>query len=75
MTNVIHCGSVKSKRVTRSVLAANLYVMVLGFDVSAVIQRIITDVLRKHVPLHLYTYSKWLYDGLIHSMQHLRRDY
>ena len=64
VTNVIHYGSVKSKRVTRSVLAAELYAMILGFDVSAVIQRTITDFLGKHVPLHLYTDSKSLYDSL-----------
>ena len=31
--NIIHYGSLKSKRVTRSVLAAELFAMVYGFDI------------------------------------------
>ena len=36
--NVIHWSSVKCRRVTRSVLAAELFAVMLGFDSSAVIK-------------------------------------
>ncbi len=42
--NIIHWGSVKSKRITRSVLAAELYAMVHCFDQSTVLHTTLQDI-------------------------------
>ena len=36
-SNILHWSSTKCKRVTRSVLTSELYVIVAGFDISAVL--------------------------------------
>ena len=67
--NVLHYASQKCKRVTRSVLAAELYAMALGFDYAYVIQESISDILGNAIPLKVYTDSKCLFDALttLHS--------
>lgn len=62
--NVVHYGSLKSKRVTRSVLAAELFAMVHGFDISSTIRLAFNSMLDKVIPLHVYTDSRSLYDCL-----------
>ena len=65
-TNIIHWSSIKCKRVTRSVLASELYGMAHGFDVGATIKATIEKILRiKRLPLVLCTDSKSLYDCLV----------
>ncbi len=44
--NIIHWLSMKCKRVTKSVLAFQLYAMVYGFDVGAVLKSIIESILK-----------------------------
>ncbi|KAI0994288.1 hypothetical protein K3495_g13894 [Podosphaera aphanis] len=63
--NIIHYSSVECKRVTRSVLASELYVLVLGFDAGAVIKSTIQQILQKEVPLVLCTDSRSLYEYLV----------
>lgn len=63
--NIVHYGSSKSKRVTRSVLAAELYAMVYGFDHSSVIHVALQEFLGRRVPLRVYTDSKSLFDSLV----------
>ena len=63
--NIIHWSSVKCKRVTRSVLAAELYAMSLGFDNAAVIKSTIQQILRRPIDLTIYIDSKSLYDCLV----------
>ncbi len=64
--NIIHWSSIKCKRVTRSVLASELYGMAHGFDVGATIKSTIEKILRiDTLPLILYTDSKSLYDCLV----------
>ena len=74
--NIIHWQSVKCKRVTRSVLASELYALSLGFDVASTIKLLLTQILSglrqgNHddnditVPMVLCIDSKSLYDCLV----------
>jgi hypothetical protein len=64
-TNVLHWSSVKCKRVTRSVLAAELYAITHDFDVDSVLKAILTKTFDVLILLILVTDSKSLYDCLI----------
>jgi hypothetical protein len=68
-SNIIHWASVKSRRVTRSVLASELYAMSLGFDAAAAIKSTLDQILQpwrqEPVPLTVFTDSKSLYDCLV----------
>ena len=63
--NIIHWASIKCRRMTRSVLAAELYAMSLGFDNAIVIKSTVQQILRRSVNLVTYTDSKSLYDCLV----------
>ena len=49
--NIIHWSSVKCKRVTRSVLASELYGMTHGFDISTAIKSSVDKILQINLPL------------------------
>jgi hypothetical protein len=63
--NIIHWSSIKCKRVTRSVLASELYAMGHGFDIGATLKATIEQVLKIDLPLILCTDSKSLYECLV----------
>jgi hypothetical protein len=65
--NLIHWSSIKCKRVIKSVLAAELYAMINGFDVEVVIKSIIEHILKlkNSLSLILLTDSKSLFDCLV----------
>ena len=63
--NIVHWSSIKCKRVTRSVLASELYAMAHGFDIGGVVKSTVSHVLRINLPLVLCTDSKSLYDCLV----------
>lgn len=63
--NIIHWSSVKCKRVTRSVLASELYGIAHGFDIGTAIKSTIDKILQINLPLVLCTDSKSLYDCLV----------
>jgi hypothetical protein len=65
--NVVHWSSIKCRRVTRSVLASELYAMSHGFDAAAAIKSSITQLLHlaDPLPLVMCTDSKSLYDCLV----------
>ena len=63
--NIVHWASVKCKRVTRSVLAAKLYAMSLGFDYVVAIKSTIQLILNRPIALTLYIDSKSLYECLV----------
>jgi hypothetical protein len=64
-TNIIHWFSVKCKRITRSVLAIELFAMIHDFDVDSVLKTTLTKMLDVVVLLILATNSKSLYDCLV----------
>jgi len=55
--NILHWSSIKCKRVTRSVLASELYGMAHGFDPGAVLKTTIKKILQSDLPLVLCTDS------------------
>lgn len=60
--NIVHYSSVKSKRVSKSVLASELFSMVGGFDVGFVILDSVARMFgRKNVDLSIFTNSHTLY--------------
>ena len=63
--NIIHWSSIKCKRVTRSVLASELYATAHGFDTGIVIKTTLEKIINKPIPLILCTDSKSLYDCLV----------
>ena len=63
--NILHWSSIKCKRVTRSVLASELYGLVHGLDIGVAIKTTIDRILQMELPLVLCTDSKSLYDCLV----------
>lgn len=63
--NVIHWSSVKCKRITRSVIASELYAMNHGFDTACVIKHSLDKILREKVPLIICIDSRSLYECLV----------
>ncbi|RFU31044.1 hypothetical protein B7463_g5287, partial [Scytalidium lignicola] len=63
--NTLHWTSVKCKRVTRSVLALELYGMAYGFDMGAAIKSTIEGILEIDLLLVICTDSRSLYDCLV----------
>ena len=55
----------KYKRVTRSVLASELYSIAHGFNIGSLVKTIINKVLKIEVPLVIYIDSKSLYEYLV----------
>ena len=63
--NIVYQSLIKYKRVTRSVLALELYVMAHRFNIGAVIKLTVKQLLQIKLPLVLYTNSKSLYEYLV----------
>ena len=65
--NIIHWSSTKCKRVTRSVLASELYALAHAFDTASAIKATLTQLLHHEepIPLVVCTDSKSLYDCLV----------
>ena len=63
--NIIHWSSIKCKRVTRSVLASELYAMTHGFNIATAIKATIDRMLYTVLLLIFYTDSRSLYDCLV----------
>ncbi len=63
--NILHWFSVKCKRVTRSVLAIELFAMIHNFDVDSMLKITLTKMIDVLISLILIIDSKSLYDCLI----------
>jgi hypothetical protein len=55
----------KYKRVTRSILALELYSIAYGFDIGGLVKTTINRILEIEVPLVVYIDSKSLYEYLV----------
>lgn len=60
--NIIHYGSVHCKRVTRSVMAAELLALVYGFDQAYVAQDILQQIIGVQVPIDGFIDSKTVFN-------------
>ena len=58
----MYWSSIKCKRVTRLVLALELYVIVAGFDIGSIIQTTTSSILSTEIPLVMCTDSYSLYN-------------
>lgn len=52
---IVHYGSIKARRVTRSVLADELFAMTQGFDFLPTICLAVKDIIEQIVPMKFYT--------------------
>lgn len=60
--NVIHFGSSKCYRVTRSVLASELHALVYGFDQAYTVQNQLQEILNHDIPIDVFVDSKTLFN-------------
>lgn len=60
--NLIHFESNRCKRVTRSVMAAEIHALVLSFDYAYIIKHMIGELLNMYIPLQAYMYSRTVFD-------------
>jgi len=63
--NIIYWSSTKCRRVTRSVLASELYGMVYSFNIGAIVKSIVDRALEIDLPLVVCIDSKSLYECLV----------
>jgi hypothetical protein len=63
--NIVHWSSIKCKRVTRSVFAAELYALAHDFDLDAVLKTTFFAIFDRFVSLIFCIDSKSLYDCLM----------
>jgi ribonuclease HI len=62
--NILHWFSHKSKRVTRSVAAAELYGLVHGLDIAFVLKHTLGSILKRQIELCAYTDSRILFNSV-----------
>lgn len=60
--NLIHFSSARCRRVTRSVMAAELHALVLAFDFGFVIREMVAEVLQRDVAIEALVDSKTVFD-------------
>lgn len=61
---LISWGSSKSKRVTRSVLAAELFALSHSYDVGFALRFTVSELIGRDIPMRLYTDSKTLFQSV-----------
>ena len=71
--NIIHYGSSRCKRVTRSVMAAELHALVYGFDQAFVVREVFEEVLGKSIPIDGYIDSRTVFNVVAKSSATLEK--
>lgn len=59
---MIHHGSKRCKRVTRSVMSSELHALILGFDYAFIIRNLLEEILGRKVRLDAYVDIKTVFD-------------
>jgi len=60
--NILHYGSSRCKRITRSVMAAEIHGLIYGFDNAYVTRSMLKEILNVDIPIHGYVDSKTLFN-------------
>lgn len=60
--NIVHFGSSRCQRVTRSVLASEIHSLVLGFDVAYVVQHMLNEIIGRKLKIEAYVDSRSTFD-------------
>jgi len=60
--NIIHFGSSRCKRATRSVMAAEIHALVYGFDNGYVAQNFLSEILDQNVPIDGFVDSRTVFN-------------
>ncbi len=63
--SVLSWSSVKCKRVTRSVLAAELYALAHGFDAGFALSHTVGKLIGRKVTIRVFTDSRTLFDSVV----------
>lgn len=70
--NIVHYGSTKSKALTRSVLATELFAMVQGLDICSGLRLSINGMFDKNIPMHIHTDSRSVFDCMANIKRTVR---
>lgn len=62
--NVLHYGSDRCNRVTRSVMVAELLTLILGFDVAYVVRTLLEEVLVQSVRIQGFLDNRIVFDAV-----------
>ncbi len=71
--NIVHCGSIKCKRVARSVMAAEIMALIYGFDASFVVKHTLEAARGQFVPLDTYIDSRTTFSTIAKSSNTLEK--
>ena len=63
-SNIVHFGSVRCRRVTRSVMASELLALVYGFDCSFVVKHSLDNILPTKIPLDVFIDSRTVFNTI-----------
>lgn len=61
-TNLIHYGTYRCKLVTRSMMAAEVNALILGFDQASVMRDLLREFLGRRVDIPAYVDNRTLFD-------------
>lgn len=62
VSNIIHYGSSRCKRITRSVMASEIHALFLCFDKSYYIRHMLEEILGRRLNIEAYVDSKTVFD-------------
>lgn len=71
--NIIHYGSSRCKRVTRSVMAAELHALVYGFDQAFVVRAVLEELLGQSIQIDGYIDSRTVFNVVAKSSATLEK--